>query len=482
MINNPLLQLSNPESPKKIKNPSFERSDNTVQRNAVKPSSTEPDRFKKELNKATKTPDNSSPKKSEAPASTQKSESADKVKNNDLPVAENAAIAINPEINQLPVDDEILTLGDGVVTEVVDASLMPLDFEAQYPMATLDNSNKSEGNFSTSENVLTSDNALVSVNDALDINATLKTELEPLALSVKNDAAIKVGPFIDEVSPDDAPLRYEMPFSLLKMIKTPVTSSPLDLSTMANEGEFSLSSTDNLLTFDDDILMASENTKAADKNSLLNIGLVSPATFSSTTLAQPMAQFAQNLMLGGDNSAAALTGDIVDAATAELDADIAASTLESAVKNAPTVAINKPMVVTTHLRVGMPGWADQIAERTASLVSQNIKQAEIILNPQDMGPIHVKLTVSNDQAAITFVAQNAQVRELLDQSVQRLRESLANDGVDLIQSDVRDQQQFADSQQEQSERDSHNSSLEPESSDVEIKTMVVSQEGIDHFV
>jgi flagellar hook-length control protein FliK len=223
--------------------------------------------------------------------------------------------------------------------------------------------------------------------------------------------------------------------------------------------------------------MAAKDNKSSGQGGLFNMSLLSASSFS-----QPMAQFAQKLMAGADNGGAIVNADLVDATTLELDADATTPPLDAASKNAPMIAMNKPVVIATTVRVGMPGWADQIAERTASLVSQNIKQAEIILNPQDMGTIHVKLTVSHDQAAITFVAQSAQVRELLDQSVQRLRDTLASDGVELIQSDVRDQQQFASDQQQQNERDHTNSSSELLADEIEMKTVVELKDGIDHFV
>lgn len=182
---------------------------------------------------------------------------------------------------------------------------------------------------------------------------------------------------------------------------------------------------------------------------------------------------------------------IVDApgqeALAEEDIDldmksVGTLTAERTEPKALTLGAEK-VTLTAQVRVGMPGWADQIAERTASLVSQNIKQAEIQLNPQEMGPINVKISVNQDQVAVMFSAQNAGVREALDQSVQRLRDTLESEGMELIQADVDDQQAQPD--QDTQEQDGHAPMVAEETLDGELDTQVIEitlpPSGIDQF-
>lgn len=167
--------------------------------------------------------------------------------------------------------------------------------------------------------------------------------------------------------------------------------------------------------------------------------------------------------------------------TVELsEPEIKTQVLNATEQRGAVASIDK-VVVSAHVKVGMPGWSDQIAERTASLASQNIKQAEIQLNPQDMGVINVKISVNQDQVAVTFTAQNAGVREALDQSVQRLRDTLEAEGMDLVQADVGNQNpQSDDSANEQgSERIIHLPDGEGEVQNIHVE---IPSSGIDDFV
>lgn len=150
---------------------------------------------------------------------------------------------------------------------------------------------------------------------------------------------------------------------------------------------------------------------------------------------------------------------------------------------AEALTTDKVMVQTT-VRVGMPGWADQIAERTASLASQNIKQAEVQLNPQEMGPISVKISVANEQAAVTFVAQNAAVRDALDQAMQRLKDTFDSEGMELVQADVHDQQHTSGDEAEEEANlltgsDSRESEGEAEQ---QSEVIQVDLSAVDHYV
>jgi flagellar hook-length control protein FliK len=138
------------------------------------------------------------------------------------------------------------------------------------------------------------------------------------------------------------------------------------------------------------------------------------------------------------------------------------------------------VLMSANIRFGMPGWADQVAQRSASLASQNIKQAEIHLNPKDLGPINVKISVANDQAAITFTVQNASVREALDLSLQRLRDAFEGEGMNLVQADVRDQPHSQREENAESAGGFGVADHEQENLENMISTMSLSL--VDHFV
>ena len=107
-----------------------------------------------------------------------------------------------------------------------------------------------------------------------------------------------------------------------------------------------------------------------------------------------------------------------------------------------------------------PKWGEHAMNKVAWLTSQGLRSAEIHLNPADLGPIEVKIQMQQDQATVQIQAQNAGVREALEQNVHRLREALAGNGLGLAQFDVSTQsgQQQARDQQAQAGGSSGSSS------------------------
>lgn len=98
-----------------------------------------------------------------------------------------------------------------------------------------------------------------------------------------------------------------------------------------------------------------------------------------------------------------------------------------------------------------PAWGQAVSQKVVWMVQQGIKSAELRLDPPDLGPLHVKVTVTNEQAQVSFVSQQAPVREALDQNAFRLREMLAEQGmtqVDVGVSDQSEQQMAQDTGQE----------------------------------
>jgi hypothetical protein len=82
-------------------------------------------------------------------------------------------------------------------------------------------------------------------------------------------------------------------------------------------------------------------------------------------------------------------------------------------------------------KVGAPGWDGAIGQKVVWMASQNQQVAEIHLNPPNLGPIEVRLTISNDQANAFFVSPHAGVRDAIEAALPRLREMLADSGITL---------------------------------------------------
>jgi flagellar hook-length control protein FliK len=90
--------------------------------------------------------------------------------------------------------------------------------------------------------------------------------------------------------------------------------------------------------------------------------------------------------------------------------------------------------LTTHVRD--PRWVEDLGNRLASMVRTGESSASLQLTPVDLGPLEVNVSVRDNQATIHFGAANADTRALLEASMPRLREMLASQGFQLMDSSV----------------------------------------------
>ena len=82
-------------------------------------------------------------------------------------------------------------------------------------------------------------------------------------------------------------------------------------------------------------------------------------------------------------------------------------------------------------RVGTPGWDNQVGQKILWMVAGKEQTALLTLNPPDMGPMQVVLSVTNDQATVTFTAAQPEVRQALEAALPKLREMMGESGIAL---------------------------------------------------
>ncbi|EGQ7695475.1 flagellar hook-length control protein FliK [Vibrio vulnificus] len=90
---------------------------------------------------------------------------------------------------------------------------------------------------------------------------------------------------------------------------------------------------------------------------------------------------------------------------------------------------------------------DQVAEKVQMMMSKNLKQLDIRLDPPELGRMQIRMTMNNDIANVHFTVTNPQARDIIEQTLPRLREMLAQQGMQLADSSV--QQQASGQQQRQ---------------------------------
>ncbi|EKE80514.1 flagellar hook-length control protein FliK [Idiomarina xiamenensis] len=88
-----------------------------------------------------------------------------------------------------------------------------------------------------------------------------------------------------------------------------------------------------------------------------------------------------------------------------------------------------------------PQAALQLRERVLMMVNQGVQRADIRLDPPELGGLHIRLHVQNDQASVHFQVQHQQSREIVEQALPRLKEMLEQQGLQLADSNVSEQRQ-----------------------------------------
>ena len=76
-------------------------------------------------------------------------------------------------------------------------------------------------------------------------------------------------------------------------------------------------------------------------------------------------------------------------------------------------------------------FANAVKDKVMVMINQKIQQVDIQLDPPEMGNIHVRVNLQNEQAAVQFIVQNQQAKEALEQNMGKLRDMLAESGVDV---------------------------------------------------
>ena len=101
----------------------------------------------------------------------------------------------------------------------------------------------------------------------------------------------------------------------------------------------------------------------------------------------------------------------------------------------PTVLPTTPDVVDLNQK----NWGRTLGQQLSWMVNNQLQQAEIRVNPPDLGPIELRVSLQHNQTSVTFFCHEAAVREALETALPRLREMLGSQGITLNQAQVSDQ-------------------------------------------
>lgn len=91
------------------------------------------------------------------------------------------------------------------------------------------------------------------------------------------------------------------------------------------------------------------------------------------------------------------------------------------------------------LNLNQKNWERTLGHQLNWMVNNRLQEAEIKVNPPDLGPLEVRVSLHHNQTNVTFFSHEAAVREALESALPRLREMLDGQGITLNQAQVSDQ-------------------------------------------
>lgn len=87
-------------------------------------------------------------------------------------------------------------------------------------------------------------------------------------------------------------------------------------------------------------------------------------------------------------------------------------------------------------QVGTSGWDQAVGQKLVWMAAGAQSSASLTLNPPDLGPLQVALTIVNNQANVSFTAAQPEVRQALEAALPKLREMLGDAGIQMGQASV----------------------------------------------
>jgi len=95
------------------------------------------------------------------------------------------------------------------------------------------------------------------------------------------------------------------------------------------------------------------------------------------------------------------------------------------------VANSAPLSAGIPQQVGSPHWDTGLSDKVVWMLGTQTKMAELHLNPPNLGPLEVRISMADGQANLSFMTQHNAVGEAIESAKSRLREMMGESGVNM---------------------------------------------------
>ncbi len=97
------------------------------------------------------------------------------------------------------------------------------------------------------------------------------------------------------------------------------------------------------------------------------------------------------------------------------------------------------------ININDKNFSESVKEKVLFAINQKLQRIDIQLDPPELGNVHVRVNLQNEVAAVNFIVQQQQTKDSLEQHMDKLKDMLADSGVDLGDANVEQEQKGNDS-------------------------------------
>ncbi len=235
---------------------------------------------------------------------------------------------------------------------------------------------------------------------------------------------------------------------------------------------------------------SNEQTSSAKQSKVDTTQLVdepNPETEASTEQPQSFAKLLNSLKTNANTPVLSQlvshiqASQLQQAEVSEINQQHLAMQTAQVIQNTKKTTISAEQALQQPVNIAKSDAAKALFNKANMLLNLNLKEAEIRLDPPELGSMQIRIRSDAEQAQINFVVQSQQAKDVLEQSMGRLKEMLAEQGINLGESSVSEQGQ---GEQQMAEQSGHSSSSEREHEPVSnVSEQIVSkqQDGIDFY-
>lgn len=167
----------------------------------------------------------------------------------------------------------------------------------------------------------------------------------------------------------------------------------------------------------------------SDSKSSHNVPQISEPKVSSQITSSAITSPIHSAANGSDTSTPSTINEYHDSFAANAVKEADQQVKQSQIQFAETINIHRK------------DFAESIKEKVMVLVNQKLRQVDIRLDPPELGSMQVRVNLQNEVAAVSFVVQNQQAKEALEQHMPKLKDMLNESGVNVGDANVEQQKQ-----------------------------------------